>query len=216
MDNQLTDVISKAVIQALSNRNNPLEQINEVPIAVSNRHVHLSREALERLFGRSYELKKWKELSQPGQFAAQETVDLIGPKGIIRNVRVLGPSRGETQVEISLFDGFTLGSQLPIRDSGDLADSPPITIQGPRGQLKLDRGLICAARHIHMHPNDAAQFGVSDGQRVSIHVPGTRAVTFHQVLIRVSPKYKLEMHIDLDEANAANLKTGQIGYLSRA
>ncbi|KIL37030.1 hypothetical protein SD71_05045 [Cohnella kolymensis] len=216
MDNQLKDAISRAVIQALENRRSPLQQIHEVPIAVSNRHVHLSRKALDRLFGRGYELKKWKDLSQPGQFAAQETVDLIGPKGIIRNVRVLGPSRGDTQVEISLFDGFTLGSHPPIRDSGDLADSSPITIQGPRGQLKLDRGLICAARHIHMHPNDAIRFGVSEGQRVSIQVPGARAVTFDNVLIRVSPKYRLEMHIDLDEANAANLKTGQIGYLSRA
>ncbi|KMJ60369.1 phosphate propanoyltransferase [Bacillus sp. LL01] len=186
----------------------------QVPIAVSNRHIHLSPEHVERLFGRGYELKKQKDLSQPNQFAAKETVTLIGPKGRIQNVRVLGPARGKTQVEVSLFDGFTLGVTPPIRQSGDLAGSESITIMGPRGQIKVEEGLICASRHIHMHPDDGDNFGVKDGDMVDIKVDGPRGVTYSNVLIRVSPKYKLEMHIDLDEANAANIKNGQLGEIT--
>ena len=185
----------------------------EIPIAASNRHIHLSPEHVERLFGRGYKLNKQKDLSQPNQFAAKETVTLIGPKGKITNVRVLGPARGATQVEISLFDGFTLGVKPPIRNSGDIKGSASITIQGPRGQVTIPEGLICAARHIHMHTSDAERFGVSDGDLVQVSVNGERGVIFSNVLIRVSERYKLEMHIDLDEANAANLKNGQLGEI---
>ncbi|MEH7075684.1 phosphate propanoyltransferase [Neobacillus drentensis] len=184
-----------------------------VPIAASNRHIHLSPEHVDRLFGRGYELTKLKDLSQPNQFAAKETVTLIGPKGKIQNVRVLGPARGRTQVEVSLFDGFTLGVKPPIRNSGDILGSEPITIQGPRGQLTINEGLICAARHIHMDTNDGKIFGVQDGDLVQVKVDGVRGVIFTNVLIRVSPKYKLEMHIDLDEANAAGIKNGQLGEI---
>ncbi len=186
----------------------------QVPIAVSNRHVNLSPEHVERLFGRGYELKKLKDLSQPNQFAAKETVTLIGPKGRIPNVRVLGPARGKTQVEISLFDGFTLGVTPPIRQSGELEGSESIILMGPRGQLKLEEGLICASRHIHMHPDDGENFGVKDGDMVDIKVDGPRGVTYTNVLIRISLKYRLEMHIDLDEANAANIKNGQHGEIT--
>lgn len=185
----------------------------EIPIAASNRHIHLSPEHVERLFGRGYMLNKQKDLSQPNQFAAKETVTLIGPKGKIPNVRVLGPARGATQVEISLFDGFTLGVKPPIRNSGDIKGSASITIQGPRGQVTIPEGLICAARHIHMHTSDAERFGVSDGDLVQVKVNGERGVIFSNVLIRVSKRYKLEMHIDLDEANAANLENGQLGEI---
>ena len=185
----------------------------EIPIAASNRHIHLSPEHVERLFGRGYKLNKQKDLSQPNQFAAKETVTLIGPKGKIPNVRVLGPARGATQVEISLFDGFTLGVKPPIRNSGDIKGSTSITIQGPRGQVTIPEGLICAARHIHMHTSDAERFEVSDGDLVQVKVGGERGVIFSNVLIRVSERYKLEMHIDLDEANAANLKNGQLGVI---
>lgn len=185
----------------------------EVPIAVSNRHVHLSKKHVERLFGYGYELHKLKDLSQPGQFASRETVTIIGPKGKIEKVRVLGPSRGDTQVEVSLYDGFTLGVTPPIRDSGDIEGTPSIIIQGPRGQLKIEQGLICAARHIHMHPDDAGNFQVKNGQRVQIKVDGKRGITFDNVLIRVSPKYRLEMHIDIDEANAAAIQNGQVGTI---
>jgi putative phosphotransacetylase len=205
----LVQLIREVTIRALANNQTTLE----VPIAVSNRHIHLSKEHVERLFGRNYQLNKWKDLSQPGQFASKETVTLIGPKGKLEKVRVLGPARGDTQIEISLFDGYTLGITPPIRDSGDIDGTPSVNIQGPRGQLKVDQGLICAARHIHMNPDDATRFQVTNGQRVQVKVTGQRGVIFDNVLIRVSPKYKLEMHIDVDEANAAQIKNGQWGVL---
>ncbi|MEH6908190.1 phosphate propanoyltransferase [Neobacillus drentensis] len=192
---------------------NSLQKAKMVPIAASNRHIHLSAEHVERLFGRGYELTRLKDLSQPNQFAAKETLTLIGPKAKIQNVRVLGPARGSTQVEVSLFDGFTLGVKPPIRNSGDINGSEPITIQGPRGQIMIKEGLICAARHIHMHTSDGELFGVKDGDLVQVKVDGVRGVIFTNVLIRVSPKFKLEMHIDLDEANAAGIKNGQLGEI---
>jgi putative phosphotransacetylase len=206
---ELVKLIKEVTISALANYHTKLE----VPIAVSNRHIHLSKEHVERLFGRDYQLNKLKDLSQPGQFACKETVTLIGPKGKLEKVRVLGPARGDTQIEISLFDGYTLGITPPIRDSGDIEGTPSVTIQGPRGQLKVDQGLICAARHIHMNPDDASHFQVTNGQRVQVKVTGQRGMIFENVLIRVSPKYKLEMHIDVDEANAAQIKNGQLGVL---
>lgn len=207
MDKQkIREIIEKIVKQTLQTR-------KQIPIAASNRHIHLSPEHVERLFGRGYQLHKQKDLSQPNQFAAKETVTLIGPKGKISNVRVLGPARGSTQVEISLFDGFTLGVKPPIRQSGDIKGSAAITIQGPRGQITIPEGLICAARHIHMHTDDALAFGVSNGDFVQVKVDGPRGIIFSNVLIRVSPKYRLEMHIDLDEANAASLKNGQLGEI---
>jgi putative phosphotransacetylase len=206
---ELVQLIREVTIKALANNQAKLE----VPIAVSNRHIHLSKEHVARLFGRNYQLNKLKDLSQPGQFACKETVTLIGPKGKLEKVRVLGPARGDTQIEISLNDGFTLGIAPPIRDSGDIEATPSVTIQGPRGQLKVDQGLICAARHIHMGPNDATRFQVTNGQRVQVKVTGQRGVIFDNVLIRVSPNYKLEMHIDVDEANAAQIKNGQLGVL---
>lgn len=185
----------------------------EIPIAVSNRHIHLSPEDLELLFGKGYQLTKQKDLSQPNQFAAKEMVTLIGPKGKIPKVRILGPSRGQTQVEVSRFDGFVLGAQPPIRNSGVLKDSAPITVQGPRGQITLKEGLICAARHIHMHTSDGEVFGLKDGDHVQVKVEGVRGLIFSNVLVRVSPKYRLEMHIDLDEANAAEITNGQMGEI---
>lgn len=202
----------KALVQEIVQ--NSLQQTTKmIPIAVSNRHIHLSIEHVERLFGRGYKLQKHKDLSQPNQFAAKETVTLIGPKGRIQQVRVLGPARGNTQVEISLFDGFTLGVTPPLRNSGDIQGSEAITIMGPRGRLTLKEGLICAARHIHMHPSDAERLLVKEGDRVQVKVDGERGVIFSNVLIRVSEKYKLEMHIDLDEANAAHIKNGQLGEI---
>jgi len=186
---------------------------SDIPIGVSNRHVHLSPSAVERLFGNRNALTKFKDLSQPGQFAANETLTLIGPRGRIDRVRILGPARGSTQVEISLFDGFTLGIAPPIRNSGDIEGSPGITIQGPRGQLTIDKGVICAARHIHMHPSDAERFGVGHGQHVQVHVGGARGIRMDNVLIRVSDRFQLEMHIDLDEANAGHIHNGQFGKL---
>ncbi|MEQ6388105.1 phosphate propanoyltransferase [Bacillaceae bacterium S4-13-58] len=208
LKNLIKDVTLKVLQEQKGNQ-------DSIPIAVSNRHIHLAPEHVERLFGKGYQLTKVKDLSQPGQFAAKETVTLIGPKGKIEKVRILGPSRGKTQVEISLFDGYTLGEKPPVRNSGDIEGTPSITIQGPRGQLKIDQGLICAARHIHMHPDDAEFFQVENGQHIQIQVDGPRGVIFQNVLIRVSEKYRLEMHIDIDEANAAQIGQGARGKIRR-
>lgn len=209
-ERELLQLIRNVTFQKLKKES---QKQMEIPIAVSNRHVHLSLSALERLFGSDYRLKKLKDLSQPEQFAAHETVTLIGPKGRIDNVRVLGPARGDTQVESSLYDGYLLGITPPVRDSGDLKNTPSIIIQGPRGQLKINKGLICAARHIHMHPDDAKTFRVINGDRIKLEVNGSRGIIFKNVLIRISENYRLEMHIDIDEANAAQIKNGQTGVI---
>ncbi len=180
-----------------------------IPIGVSNRHIHLSTEDLYTLFGEGYELTKTKDLAQPGQFACDETVTIIGPKGSFEGVRVLGPVRSQTQVEVSRTDSFKLGIAAPVRESGSLKGSPGITVKGPRGTIELKEGCILAKRHIHMTPEDAAEYGCRDGEVVSIQVEvGDRKAVFSDVVVRVSPKYALECHIDTDEANAAFLSTG--------
>jgi putative phosphotransacetylase len=214
-EKDLAKIIRETALKVLTTQNETKRSENEIPIAASNRHIHLSEVAVERLFGKGYKLQKLKDLSQPGQFAAKETVTLIGPKGKLNKVRVLGPARGDTQVEISLTDGFTIGQAPPLRDSGDIEGTPGITIQGPKGQMKIDKGLICAARHIHMHTSDAEHFKVKNGERVQVKVSGDRGLTFDNVLIRVSERYRLEMHIDIDEANAAQIKNGQLGIIQK-
>jgi len=188
----------------------------EFPIiaGVSNRHVHLSREDLDLLFGNGYALTPTKDLGQPGQFACKEMVTIVGPKGSIENVRILGPERKDTQIEISLTDAFKLGVMPPVRDSGDIEGTPGITIIGPNGKLEKEKGVIIAKRHVHMRPSDAEKFGVKDKDIVKVIVEnGDRRLIFDDVLIRVSEKYALEFHVDTDEANAALLKTGDIVYI---
>lgn len=180
----------------------------KVPVGLSNRHLHLGHDDIETLFGKGFELTNMKDLKQPGQYACNEKVDLVGPKGTIKNVRVLGPARGETQVEISLTDGFLLGVNPPVRDSADLDGSPGIQLVGPCGTVTLERGVIAAARHIHMHSDEAEVFGLKDKDVVSVQVDGKRGVVFNNVLVRVSPKFALEFHLDTDEGNAAGLKNG--------
>lgn len=199
---QLAALITEEVIKQLRTNSGT----NKIPVAISNRHVHLSQEDMNQLFGNNHQFKICKKLSQPGQFAYEEKVTLVGPKGVLENVRILGPARTKTQVEISVSDGFKLGVNPPIRDSGDLNHSASLTLVGPSGSVTLSEGTIIAARHIHMHPNDAIRFGVSDKDRVSVKVLGARGLVYHEMLVRVSEKYKLEMHIDVDEANAAYLK----------
>ncbi len=185
-----------------------------IPLAISARHVHLDRSAMDVLFGSGSELSELRPLFQPGQFAAEEEVTLLGPRGRIEGVRVLGPLRRATQVEISRTDEFQLGVDAPIRRSGQLSGSAPITLIGPAGTLHLEEGLICARRHIHMTPADAEDYGVADGDEVEIRIDGgPRDLTFGDVLIRVRPSFKLEMHIDTDEANAAELSPGASGDL---
>ncbi len=181
-----------------------------IPAALSNRHLHLSQEHIDQLFGENYNLCTLKDLSQPGQYACEEKVDMVGPKGEIKGIRVLGPARSQTQIEVSVSDSFILGVKPPVRDSGDIDGSPGVTLIGPKGEVQLDKGVIIAARHIHMHTRDAERFNVEDKQKVKVRTFGERAVVFENVLVRVSPKYALEMHLDTDEGNAANLKNGTL------
>jgi propanediol utilization protein/ethanolamine utilization cobalamin adenosyltransferase len=174
-----------------------------LPVGVSGRHVHLSQADLDRLFGAGYTLRKLKDLSQPGQFAAQETVRAEGPKGSLDNVRILGPVRSSSQVEISATDAFRLGVRPVVRDSGQLEDTPPLRLTGPAGAVDLARGAIVAARHIHLHPDQAAAWHLTDGQRVQVRIDGDRPTVFADVLVRVSPSFRGELHLDTDEANAA-------------
>jgi acetate kinase len=188
-----------------------------IPIAVSARHVHLTQAAVEALFGPGHRLTPRNPLSQPGQFACEETVDLVGPRRTIERVRVLGPTRRRTQIEVARTDEFFLGVDAPVRASGDLDGTPGITLRGPHGELTVEEGVICAWRHIHMTPADARAFGVGDGDVVEVDVTGgPRRLTFGDVLVRVSDAFALEMHIDTDEANAAELDNGTPGELVRA
>ncbi|MED0674435.1 phosphate propanoyltransferase [Aneurinibacillus thermoaerophilus] len=180
-------------------------ELNTIPVGISARHVHLSLDHIDILFGKGYQLRIHKELSQPGQFAAKESVMIAGPKGTIDKVRILGPARCTTQVEVSLTDAHRLGISPPIRDSGDLAGSSPITIIGPKGSIYLKEGAIIASRHIHMSEEDARQFQVHDREKVHVVSQTKRGVIFSDVKIRVSADYRLEFHIDTDEANAAGL-----------
>lgn len=181
-----------------------------VPIGVSNRHIHLSQEDFETLFGAGATMTHFKDLSQPGQYACQEVMTLVGPGGAIERVRLLGPARNQTQVEVSVADCFKLGIKAPLRDSGDLAGSAPITIVGPKGSVNVSEGCIIAVKHIHMHTTDAERLGLKDKDRVNVQVCGDRKVMFQEVLCRVSDKFKLEMHVDMDEANAACLSNGDM------
>ncbi|MFD1204544.1 phosphate propanoyltransferase [Sporosarcina contaminans] len=214
MDQQLIERIVGEVMDQLQKQEPKLSN-NEIPIAVSARHVHLKPEHIEVLFGKGYELTKRSDLSQPGQFAANETVVIAGPRGSIEKVRILGPARSLSQVEVSWTDAMKLGVKPPLRESGNIARSAGITLIGPKGSLYLDEGLIVAQSHIHMEPKDADRLGVRDGDFVTIDVEGIRPISFNQVKIRVSERYRLEMHIDTDEANAGFITQGTIGKLRK-
>lgn len=185
----------------------------EVPIEISAHHIHLSDEHLAALFGEAHQLTPVSWLSQPGQYASQEKIDLIGPKGMVKNVRILGPTRKETQVEISMTEQFRLGVDAPIRESAMLEGSPGIKIEGPKGCVILQKGVICALRHIHMSTEDALRTGLKDKDVVRVRVRGERELIFGDVLVRVSPNYRLAMHIDTDEGNAGNISTGAVGLI---
>jgi acetate kinase len=184
-------------------------------LEVSAHHIHLSQEHVEALFGEGHQLTWHSDLSQPGQFASKEILTLVGPKGKIERIRVLGPTRKETQIEISMTEQFSLGIHPPIRESGDLEGTPGCILEGPNGSVKIEKGIICALRHIHMTPEDALRYGLKDKSVVRVRVKGNRELIFGDVLVRVNPNYKLAMHIDTDEANAANLKTGDLVYIDR-
>ncbi len=181
---------------------------NEVPARISGRHIHLSQEHLDQLFGAGHKLTKYRYLSQPGQFAAKETLTVVGPAGVLEDVRILGPLRDQTQVEISGTDGYHLGVEPPVRDSGNLAGTPGIVLVGSRGAVTLEEGLILAATHLHMNPADASLLGLKNGDRVQVLVDGERDLIFNAVLVRVNPNFITEMHVDTDEANAAVIADG--------
>ncbi|HSW31706.1 MAG TPA: acetate/propionate family kinase [Longimicrobiales bacterium] len=190
-----------------------LRRDRPIPIGVSAHHVHLSQNDVEVLYGAGHQLTARAPLTQPGQFACQETVDLVGPKGRVDRVRVLGPVRNQAQVEISRTEEFKLGIDAPIRASGDLRGSPGLELVGPNGKVRLAEGVICALRHIHMTPEDALTFGVRDRDVVRVEVQGERSLIFGDVLVRVHPDFRLEMHIDTDEANAAEVNPEMVARL---
>jgi len=191
-------------------KNEIVKQLGMVPVGVSNRHVHLSKPDFEVLFGKGKSLTKMKDLKQPGQYAAEQTVTLEGPRGMIKKVRVLGPLRKMTQIELSVSDSFKLGINIPVRESGKLEGSAAIKLIGPEGEVTLEQGAIAAYRHIHMPLDYAEEKGFYDGQIVSAEFEGIRGVVFKNVMIRVSDKYALEMHLDVEEANAAGIVNGDL------
>ena len=220
MDQQLIEKIVGEVLGQLSKVDNepkqePVLPANTIPIAVSARHVHLSQEHVEILFGKGYTLTKKSDLSQPNQFAANETVVIAGPRGSIERVRVLGPARSLTQAEVSWTDAMKLGVKPPLRESGNIAGSGAFTLIGTKASLYLEEGLIIAQAHIHMQPQDAMQLGVQDGDYVTVEAAGIRPIAYQHVKIRVSERYRLEMHIDTDEANAGLITQGAVGYVIR-
>ena len=183
-----------------------------IPIGVSNRHVHLNQEHWDLLFGKNTQPRTFRGVKQPGFWAAYETVDLEGPKGQVKNVRLIAPHRPKTQVEISKTDASILGLRPPVRDSGKLEGSAPVRVVGPKATIEIKEGLIIARRHIHFHPLEAQAMGVKDGEvvRVRAGTGGPRELVFEEVLIRVSDQFSLELHIDTDEANAAWVKSGDL------
>jgi acetate kinase len=187
-----------------------------VPIAISARHAHLCQGTIDALFGPGYRLKPRNPLKQIGQYAAQETITLEGPHGKIAHVRVLGPPRSEDQIEISRTDEVTLGLLAPLRISGDLRNTPAVTLEGPRGLVSLTGGLVCALRHIHMSPADAVRLGVHDHDVVRVAVDGARQVVFGNVVVRVADAYRLELHLDTDEGNAAGVEPGTTARILRS
>lgn len=184
-----------------------------IPIEASGRHIHLSQQDLDTLFGKGYTLTKVKDLSQPGQYACKERVNITGPKGTIKNVVILGPVRKDTQIEVSLTDAKSLGINAPIRQSGEVANTPGITISSELASINTDFGVIVAKRHIHIEEKDKHKYNVEDGEIVKVKVLSDRPLIFDDVVIRVSPKFKTFMHIDYDEANACNFKQGDLGVI---
>lgn len=214
MEDKTIELVTKLVMEAMKQNQaatgfgDKEEEGFTVPVGVSARHVHLSRGDVETLFGKGHELTKKKEL-MGGQYAAEECVTLVGIKlRAIENVRILGPVRKQSQVEISATDSIKLGIKAPIRESGDVKGSAPIALVGPKGVIYLKEGCIIAKRHIHMSPADAKAAGVKNGETVSVKAENERGTVFNHVTIRVEESYTLEMHIDTDEANAACIKTG--------
>jgi len=210
-------MIAREIVHAMGRVRTPEDVLKfrsrPIPLSTSAHHVHLSQPHFEVLFGAGRVMTPRSALSQPGQFSALETVNLIGPKGRIDRVRILGPARRESQVEIARTEQFRLGIDAPIRDSGDIEGTPGVIIEGAQGTLRLDQGVICAKRHIHMSPGEALALGLRDRDVVMVKVKGVRELIFGDVLVRVNPDYLMDMHLDTDEANAAQISEGAQGYI---
>jgi len=214
VDDHLVDYIYEEVLKVL-----PPESIAKmipsqsktealrIPLGVSNRHIHMTPDNFSTLFGPESSLEKYRDLYQPGDFAAEQTVTIVGSKmRAIQNVRILGPLRDYTQVEISLTDSIGLGVKPPVRNSGDLRGAAPLTLVGPKGSVYLEHVAIIASRHVHMGPRDAERFGVQDGDYIKVHVGGEKPTVFEKILVRTNKNWKLQLHLDTDEANAANVR----------
>jgi len=209
-EEQIRQVITGVVAQLLL-----AEQADTVPVEMSGRHVHLTQADVEILFGPGHTLTRKRDLSQPGQFLAEERVSIVTAKGAFQNVAVLGPVRGHTQVELSMTDTRALGLKAPVRQSGDLAGCPDVCLMVGSRMLLARESVMVAQNHIHMTPEDAARYGVTDGQTVRVAMETGRPMTFDNVVIRVRPDFALAMHIDPDEANACAFQSGECGRLIR-
>ncbi|GHU49686.1 phosphate propanoyltransferase [Clostridia bacterium] len=185
----------------------------KVEIGISNKHLHLTREHIDILFGEGHVLTPIKDLKQPGQFACDERVDVEGPKGVLKGMRVLGPARPETQVELALTDARTIGIKAPIRESGKLAGTPGCKLLGPAGTVELDHGVIAALRHVHLSVAEAIEAGVKDKDMVKLRIEGERALIFEEVLVRSGDAHSRECHIDTDEGNAAGCDSGYLAEI---
>lgn len=203
--NGLKRLVTLALVTRLARQNEYY-----IPAATSNRHIHISRDDKEKLFGAGYALTQTRPLSQPGQYVCKETLTVVGPKGQIKGVRVLGPERPETQVEISLTDTYRLGIEPVVRMSGDIGGSPGCTLVGPAGEVVLDQGVIVAARHLHISDEEAEAFGLTDGDIVSVKKTGERETVLGNIVVRAGEAHSLELHIDTDEANTAQIQNGDL------
>lgn len=215
MDVKLKTEIVEQVIKKLNENSIFLMEpdLKDVPISVSGRHLHLSREDMDVLFGKESELTVFKPISQPGQFASNEKVTIVGPRGQIDNLRILGPLRKETQIELAASDARRIGMKLPVRASGDLDGTPGITIIGPRGSVMVSSGCMIAERHIHMTPKQAKQRGVEDGQQIQVRVDSGKGGIMDRVFVRVREDFAYDMHVDSDDANAFLISSDTIGKM---
>ena len=210
---KLIDMITETIYKEIKPKEES-SHLFSIPVEISNHHVHLTRDSLDILYGKDYELTKLRDLSQPGEFASNEQVSIVGANmRVIEKVRILGPLRKYTQAELSITDGYFLGLDLPTRISGNIKDSPPIIFIGPKGVLTLSEGAIRAARHIHMTPKDAVNYRVKNGDRVKVEILGEHGVIYKDVVIRVSEKSKLALHLDTDEANAGNVEGNSLARI---
>lgn len=207
---EVNEALIKDIVADIVTKSEIKNREFSIPVGISNKHIHVSQEDLECLFGTGYELTKKSNVRQPEQFAANETVTIAGPKGSFEKIRILGPVRKYSQIEISRTDAFTLGIKPPVRNSGDLENSGSVSVIGPKGMLIFNNKVICAKRHIHMLEEHAKVYGVKDGDFVNVETAGDKGIILKNVLIRVSKLAAIEIHIDTDEANSAELKNNEL------